>query len=74
MSQHFVAHDGIGYHVWRLVNGRYRLNVGPHFATPREAMAYADSLDSSLATRPAHEQPLVRARLGSPVAREAERD
>ena len=44
-AQHFVSHDAKGYQVSRLVNGLYRLPVGPHFPTPRAAMAYADALD-----------------------------
>lgn len=43
---HFVAHDTRGFYVWRLVNGKYRLPLEPHFPTPRAAMAYRDELDA----------------------------
>jgi hypothetical protein len=49
---HFIRVDDSGRHQpFRLVNGRYSLDVGPSFATPREAMAYTDALNAP-ATRP----------------------
>jgi hypothetical protein len=47
-----IAHDGKGYRVYRLVNGIYRLNIGPVWTTPKEAAAYANALDASEGSSP----------------------
>lgn len=73
MTHHFIAHDAKGYVVYRLVNGLYRLNVGPYFPTPRAAMAYSDQLDAAQgvsplpATRSGPHDPPREALSGSPV-------
>ena len=49
---HFIRVDESGRHQpFRLVNGRYSLDVGPSFATPREAMAYTDALNAPATQR-----------------------
>ena len=47
---HQVAHDDGGYQVYRVVNGRYRLDCGPRFATPSAAAIYCDALDLAART------------------------
>jgi hypothetical protein len=47
---HQVAHDGGGYQVYRVVNGRYRLDCGPTWATPSAASIYCDALDLAART------------------------
>ena len=47
---HQVAHDGTGYQCFRVVNGRYRLDVGPTWATPSAAAIYCDALDLAART------------------------
>ena len=39
-----IAHEG-GYRVYRTPDGRTRRYVGPVWATPKEAAAYANALD-----------------------------
>jgi hypothetical protein len=43
---HQIAVTPKGYQVYRTVNGRYRLDVGPAWGSPKEAARYADLLDT----------------------------
>lgn len=36
-----------GHQVYRLVNGRYTLDIGPAWPTSREACRYADALEAA---------------------------
>ena len=47
---HQIAVTSKGHQVYRTVNGRYRLNVGPAWPTPREAIRYANQLDVAYAS------------------------
>ena len=49
---------------YRLVNGLYKLDVGPSYATPREAMAFTDP-----ASRPVSHPDLARA-IGGTASRD----
>ena len=49
---HQIAHDGTGYQCYRVVNGRYRLDVGPRFAAPDAAAIYCDALDLAARSAP----------------------
>lgn len=79
MTQHYLAHDEKGFQAWRIVNGRYRLAVGPHFPTPRAAMAYADALDAASEVSPlptprrADEPDLAGGFWGAAESRDADR-
>lgn len=44
MSHHIAVVDG-KYQVYRVVNGKYRLEVGPPWSDPSTAARYADLLD-----------------------------
>ena len=52
MTQHGAAYEGGKYRVYRVVNGRYRLFVGPKFDNPRDAAQYARTLDDVPETSP----------------------
>ena len=49
---HQVAHDDGGYQCFRVVNGRYRLDCGPTWATPSAAAIYCDALDLAARSAP----------------------
>jgi hypothetical protein len=45
MTAVHLAHDGTGFRVYRTETGRDRAYVGPSWASPREAIRYADALE-----------------------------
>jgi hypothetical protein len=46
MSHQITYLDG-RWQVYRVVNGKYRLNVGPRWMTAKEARDYCDLMDTS---------------------------
>lgn len=57
MTEYAIAHVGKGYQLYRLVNGRYRLPLGPIYPGPTEAARYADLLEAVPATSPLRLKP-----------------
>ena len=66
---HQIAHGDGGYQVYRVVNGRYRLDCGPTWATPSAASIYCDALDLAARTEAQHEDSAPSS--GLPVPAEA---
>ena len=54
-GNYFIAYVDGRYQVYRVVNGRYRLNVGPKWATPKEAALYVERMDAMPETSPLRE-------------------
>lgn len=52
MTDHGAAYHEGWYRAYRVVNGRYRLYVGPKFDTPSGAARYARLLDEMPDTSP----------------------
>ena len=65
---HQVAHDDGGYQVYRVVNGRYRLDCGPTWATPSAASIYCDALDQASRTEAQHEDSAPSSGLSVPLS------
>ena len=42
MTQYGIEHDGTGYRIYATDNGVAKRLIGPRWASPRQAMAYAD--------------------------------
>ncbi len=57
MSAYQIDFDGQGHRVFLTSNGIDKQYLGPRFATPRQAIAYSDSLTGIPSVSPLSETP-----------------